>query len=492
MAEYLNVEKPFLEKLKQLNWQVIDQGAFGIPQDPAKSLRSSFREVTLKAEFKKAVYAINTIEGATWLSEKQLEDLYIEITATERGQLSLLEANKVVFEKLIGKSKTTVTNSEGKEVLVKLIDFENWEDNSFVAINQFRMVTPGGPREGIIPDIVLFVNGLPFSVVECKDVDVADPISESIIQINRYNNTRGDDFGTIEGEERLFHYNLFSIATHGKEARLGTITGDFEYYLNWKDIFPPLYKTLDINHYVEEEAARYGEPTEKITPSVRQEVAILGILNKEILVDVLQHFSLFMEAKEGVEIKIVCRYQQYRAVGKILDRMRNAVTPKLRSGVVWHTQGSGKSLTMVFLVRKLRSQDDLRDFKVIMLVDRIDLEKQLAATANLTDEFKEKNIIHSRKELKPKLSGNASDLIMVMIHKFVEEELKHSKVLKSALERGQEVPEFKPFEVVNSSDRILVLIDEAHRTQGGDMGDNLFSAFPVSYTHLTLPTIYSV
>ena len=394
MAEYKNVEKPFLEKLKELDWKVIDQGSYGIPQDPAKSSRSTFKEVTLKDEFLSAVKKINTIEGNEWLTNKQLEDLYIEITATEKSNLSLQEANKTVFEKLIGKTKTTVAENEitGKQTpLVKLIDFDDWSANSFVAINQFRIVTPGGPREGIIPDIVLFVNGLPFSVIECKDVDVTDPISESINQIMRYANTREDDFGIKEGEERLFHYNLFSIATHGEEARFGTITGDFEYYLNWKDIFPEVYKTFDINSYSNEEEVRYGANGLHKQPGVRQEVAIQGLLNKEILLDVLRHFTLFMEIKEGVEVKIVCRYQQFRAVGKILERLRNETSGKTRSGVVWHTQGSGKSLTMVFFVRKLRSQNDLKDYKVIMMVDRIDLEDQLSATARLTDEFKEKN-----------------------------------------------------------------------------------------------------
>lgn len=481
MAEYSNVEKPFLERLKSIGWRVIDQGSFGIPQDPAKSLRNSFKEVTLKSEFLKAVKKINVADGKEWLTDKQLEDLYVEVTATEKSNSSLLEANKIVFEKLIGKTKTTVSENEingEQNPLVKLIDFEDWSNNSFIAINQFRVITPGGPREGIIPDIVLFLNGLPICVVECKDVDVSDPISESVNQIMRYANTREDDFGIKEGEERLFHYNLFSVATHGEEARFGTITGDFEYYLNWKDIFPEVYKTFDIYSYAAEEEVRYGANGLHKEPKVRQEVAIQGLLNKEILLDVMRHFTLFMEVKEGLEVKIVCRYQQFRAVGKILERLRSGGSGKARSGVVWHTQGSGKSLTMVFLVRKLRSENDLKDYKVIMMVDRIDLEDQLSATARLTDEFKEKNIVSSRKDLIPKLSGNASDLSMVMIHKFVQEELKHSKALMKAFVEEGKVPEFKPFEVVNESDRIMILIDEAHRTQGGDMGDNLFTAFP--------------
>ena len=481
MSEFTNVEKPFLDKLEELGWRIINQGSYGIPQDPKSSLRSSFKEVTLKQEFLKGVEQINTVNGAPWLTAKQLEDIYEELIGIERANLSLLEANKQIFERLIGVTKTTVAKNEvtGEEnPLVKLIDFKNWDANEFVAINQFRIVTPGGPRQGIIPDIVLFVNGLPIVVIECKEVDVADPISSAVDQIMRYANTRDDEFGIKEGEERLFYYNLFSIATHGEEARVGSITGDYEYYLNWKDIFPQEYKNIDTLQYAAEEEERYKSNGLQNDPRVRQEVLIKGILNKEILLDILQHFTLYMEIKEGVEVKIICRYQQYRAVGKTVERLRYGTNASERSGVVWHTQGSGKSLTMVFLVRKLRSQADLKDFKVVLMVDRKDLQKQLSATARLTNEFKEKNIVSSRKELKPKLSGTASDLTMVMVHKFVQEELQHSQALLRAYEEKGEVPEFKPFDVVNTSDRIVILIDEAHRTQGGDMGDNLFRAFP--------------
>lgn len=480
MAEYKNVEKPFLNKLKELGWDIIEHG-FGIPQDPSISLRASFKELTLKSVFKEAIRSINKVNGAEWLSDKQLDDLHREITATERSSLSLLEANKAVQERLIGKTKTTVALNEltgDTNPLVKLIDFENWENNSFIAINQFRIVTPGGPREGIVPDIVLFINGLPCIVVECKDVDVSDPISDAVNQIQRYSNTRDDDFGIKEGEEKLFHYNLFSIATHGIEARCGTISGDFEYYLNWKDIFPTQYKTFNITRYAAEEQVRYGNFGIEREPEVRQEVVMHGMLNKEILLDIMRHFTLYKTFDTGHTVKIICRYQQYRAVGKILERLREGETGKERSGVVWHTQGSGKSLTMIFLIRKLRSQADLKDYKAIMVLDRKDLEKQLSEDAYLTDEFKKDYIVESRRQLYKKLSGDSSNLNMVMIHKMVQEELKHSKALMKAFVEEGIVPEFKPFEVVNDSDRILILIDEAHRTQGGDMGDNLFTGFP--------------
>ncbi len=470
MAEYINVEKPFLEKLRELNWQIIDHGAHGIPGDPAKSLRSNFREVTLKETFKDAVKGINkTPSGDTWLTDDQLEALYREVIAIEKQHITLLEANKAVFELL--QTGTTVeenTLTGEKNPKVRFIDYKDWGNNDFVAINQFRIDTPHAARKQIIPDIVCFVNGLPFIVVECKDIDVSEPLSAAFDQVKRYSNLRDDDFGVKEGEERLFHYNMISILTHGEEARVGTISSEFEHYLNWKDIFPEEYKVIDI--------PRFNPKTDEKDPAVIQEIMIRGLLNKEILIDVLRHFTLFMEVKAGVEVKIICRYQQYRAVGKIMKRLLDGETAIERSGVVWHTQGSGKSLTMVFLVRCMRSHDELKAFKIMVVSDRNDLEEQLYNTMKLSGETI--GVVSKRRELRSKLSNDSSDLHMVMMHKFLHEELKHSKALMKAYNEEGRVPKFEPFEKVNQSDKVLILIDEAHRTQGGDMGDNLFEAFP--------------
>ena len=449
----LIVEKPFLDKLRQLKWQVIDQG-LGVPQDPSKSLRENFKQVVLPKEFKDAIKKINVLsDGREWLTDKQLNEIHFEIQ--NFAGKSLHEANKEIHRLLL--KGTSVSRNEltgEQDPTVRLVDFKNWDKNSFIAINQFRLLTPGASRQGIIPDIVLFLNGMPVIVVEAKDFEVAEPLSEAFLQVTRYANTRDDDYGMKEGEEKLFHYNIFSIITHGKEARVGTISAEFDFYSNWVDIFPEQYKTVDY------------PPNEE-----RQEVLIQGMLNKEILIDILKHFTLFMEIKKGKEIKIVARYNQYRAVGKIIDNIREGKTPLERSGVIWHTQGSGKSLTMVFLIRKLRSLDDLKDLKVIFVIDRIDLEEQLSDTAILTDEAL--NIIDRRDELQ-QLVGDTGDVNMVMIHKFLVEK---NVSAQSLIDAGV-IPKFEKFEAINSSERILLLIDEAHRTQGGDMGDNLFSAFP--------------
>ena len=453
MAEYINVEKPFLDKLRLLGWTVINQGQ-GVPQDPEKSLRQNFKQVLLPNIFKESIKAINkTADGREWLTDKQLDELLFEIQ--NFSGKSLHEANKEIHRLLL--KGTTVNKNEltgEQNPTVRLVDFKNFDKNSFVAINQFRLLTPGASREGIIPDIVLFLNGLPVIVVEAKDFDAAEPLSEAYLQITRYANTREDDYGVKEGEEKLFHYNIFSIITRGKDARVGTISAEFDFYNNWVDIFPEEYKVVEF------------PPEEE-----RQEVMIHGMLNKEILIDILKHFTLFMEIKKGVEVKVVARYNQYRAVGKIIRGLREGNTPMEKGGVVWHTQGSGKSLTMVFLIRKLRSQDDLKDLKVIFIVDRLDLEEQLSETAVLANETL--NLIESKVDLH-ELNNDTGDMNMVMIHKFLAD---NNVSAQSLIDAGI-VPTFEKFEIINNSDRILLLVDEAHRTQGGDMGDNLFNAFP--------------
>jgi len=453
MAEYKNVEKPFLEKLRLLGWQVINQG-IGIPQEPQKSLRENFKQVVLPDEFKKAIKKINTTpDGKEWLTDKQLNEILFEIQNFP-GK-SLHEANKEIHRLLLKGTSVAKNELTGEQdPSVRLVDFKNYDKNSFIAINQFRLITPGASRQGIIPDIVLFLNGMPICVIEAKDFDVAEPLSEAFLQITRYANTRDDDYGFKEGEERLFHYNIFSIITHGTEARVGTISAEFDFYNNWVDIFPEEYKTVEY------------PPNEE-----RQEVLIHGMLNKEILIDLLKHYTLFIEIKKGTEVKIVARYNQYRAVGKIIENHRSGNTPMEKGGVIWHTQGSGKSLTMVFLIRKLRSLDDLKDLKIVFIVDRTDLEDQLSETAALTGE--PIRIINRRNKLK-QLSDDTGDVNMVMIHKFLDEK---NISAQSLIDAGM-VPKFEKFDTINNSDRILLLIDEAHRTQGGDMGDNLFSAFP--------------
>ncbi|SEA16537.1 type I restriction enzyme, R subunit [Desulfuromusa kysingii] len=463
MSEYKFVEKPFLDQLEALGWIIVNQGE-GIPGDFAGSLRTDFREVTLKAVFKQSVAAINSLDdGRQWLTDKQLDDLHAELT--DQAAKGLLEANKTVLEQLY-KQQVDINEVTGEEYpVVKLIDFDNPEANSFHAINQFRIDTPGRVKSFIIPDLVLFVNGLPLVVIECKDKNIytSNPIYEAITQLRRYSDQREDtiEAGLKEGEERLFHFNQLMIATTGDETKFGTITSTSDYYYSWKTIYPSKYQD-------------YVKPLGVERP---QEVLIQGMLPKDTLLDIVRNFMLYMDAGDK-QIKVVCRYQQYRAVLKTIEKLRTGSTSMERSGVIWHTQGSGKSLTMVFLVRKLRQSADLKDYKVLMVNDRVDLEEQLTKTAALTGE--KVYVINSSTKLKSDLANDSSNLNMVMVHKFKEAETMLPDYVAEALSDygDQPIPKKELFGVINNSEKMLVLIDEAHRTQSSELGDNLFAAFP--------------
>jgi len=463
MSEYLHVEKPFLDQLATLGWTVIDQGQGLISSDPAASLRTSFREWLLPDVFRNAVMALNRHPGGQeWLTARQLDDLRDQLL--RYPSRTLLEANEAVHA-LFFKAQVDVNELTGEpDPVVQLMDFVHPERNVFHAINQFRIDTPGCVKICIIPDIVLFVNGIPLVVVEAKigDPNTANPLHASFEQLLRYRNARTETTtaGLREGEPRLFYSNLLLVRTCGETAEFGTITSGHEHFHAWKDIWP-------------ESRRAYRSP---LGVEREQEVMIQGLLAPDTLLDLLRTCTVFMDTDDGKRVKVICRYQQYRAARRIVERLRTGKTAEARSGVVWHTQGSGKSLTMVFVARMLRASADLADFKIVMVNDRIDLEEQLSATARLIGG--KVNSIASTAQLREHLGTDASDVNMVMVHKFTERTEELPLMVAETLARYGKPPAADTFGIVNRSERILLMIDEAHRTQSSDLGDNLFEAFP--------------
>lgn len=458
MSEYSEVELPFMKQLETLGWTVIDQGT-GIPQDAVPSLRASFRQWLLPEVFNSAVRRINrTDDGREWLTGRQLDDLRSQLL--RQPNRTLLEANEAV-QALLFKAQVDANELTGEsDPVVRLIDFQHPENNRFHAINQFRIDTPGCVKGFIIPDIVLFVNGIPLCVVECKkgSETCANPMQEAFVQLQRYMRRRKETelAGLQEGEPRLFHSNLLLIRSSGTLADYGTMTSDEEHFFAWKMLYP------------QNDAARDGLNA--------QQQLIAGMLTRHNLLHILRTSSLFMDTDSGARIKVVCRYQQFRAASAVVERLRTGVTAMTRSGVIWHTQGSGKSLTMVFLARMLRASRDLNDYKIVLVNDRQDLEDQLGETATLIGG--RVNVIESRRDLRYHLATDSSDINMVMVHKFQERKQVLSNIVAEALGTYLAIPSGKTFGVVNTSERIILLIDEAHRTQSSDLGDNLFEAFP--------------
>ncbi len=473
MSEYAHVEQPLLAQLAGLGWTVVDQGNQMIPQDPARSLRASFRELILPQVFRDSVRALN---GQDWLSERQLAGLIDEIFR-QPGK-GLLDANEAV-QTLLMKAQVDRNDVTGeKDPTVRLIDFAHPERNSFHVINQFRVDTPGCVKQFIIPDVVLFVNGLPLVVIEAKigDANTANPMHEAYVQLQRYRDARAETgrAGLREGEPKLFYPNLLCIRTCGEAAEFGSITSAPEHFYSWRNIWPDQYAAI----------------TPPLGAVRAQEELVQGLLNPHCLLDMLRTCSVFKDTESGKRVKVLARYQQHRAARRIVERLRSGETPMERSGVIWHTQGSGKSLTMVFVGRMLRASRDLNDMKIVMVVDRADLEDQLTGTARLIGG--KINLVDSRAGVREVLASPASDVNMVMVHKFVETKDDLPDSFREKLGRYAPPPSAESFGVVNTSDRILIMVDEAHRTQGSDMGDNLFEAFPnatrVAFTGTPLKT----
>ena len=417
------VEAPALEQLKGLGWSHLD-GTTLVPG--TSNHRSSLKDVVLTPNLEQAIQRINP-----WISEDNLRKVVREVTLIQSS--TLMEANKLFWERLTQYISVDQDLGSGRRgQTLKLIDFDNLQNNEFLCVDQFKIQ---GPSQNIIPDILLFVNGLPLGVMECKSPFVTDPMAEGINQLRRYANLRNPS--DTEGCEKLFHYNQVMISAHRDGARVGTISSLAEHYLEWKDPYP----------LTKEDFGKNATP---------QTLLIQGLLHPRNFLDIIQNFTVF-ETDSGRTIKKIARYQQFRAVHKTLKCLKTKGSRKNKGGVIWHTQGSGKSLTMVFLTLKIRRDPLLRDYKLVFLTDRTQLDGQLTKTfQNAQGE----TVLHatSVSHLKELLSKDASDLVTATIQKLQEGDF--------------------GFACLNDSDRIIVLADEAHRTQYGTLGAAINTALP--------------
>jgi type I restriction enzyme R subunit len=450
LDERNKVELPFIAQLVGMGWEHIE----GDVDVPAFTERDNFRQVLLEGRLRKAIAKINVnADGASWLDETQIDQA---VTALERTYIAggLVVLNQAVMDVvLLGAPVEGGDEHEGREVPVQFIDFEHPERNDFLVINQFR-VDPTGPRPSIIPDMVLFVNGIPLVVVEAKSPTVTEPLEAAITQILRYSNQRGAE--VEEGVERLFHFNAFTVVTCFYQARAATVGSSYEHYAPWRDTAP--VPKADV-------AAALG--VEKLHD---QQTLVAGMLRPAHLIDIIRNFTVFDDT-DGKLVKKVARYQQFRAVYEAVLRLSRApnTTPGQmedgRGGVVWHTQGSGKSLTMVFLVKKMRTIPVLKRFKVIVVTDRHDLEVQLGNAVRLSGDIVEK--AKGRNDLITKLSQPGAGLLMAMLQKYRPTD---EETPAGSIEVG--------FPTCNDSAEILLLIDEAHRGHTGPLHAGLIQALP--------------
>jgi hypothetical protein len=393
LDEKNHVEEPLLEHLTKLDWKVMRLDMHH--QKPADTARRDFAQVVLEKRLADALVVINN-----WMEPDQVDEVVRRLSSFQSP--SLIENNKQVLKWItegIGIDENRKTGELSPTV--RIVDFSpDSIKNDWLAVSQFKVRIPGREQH-IIPDVVLFLNGLPIALIECKSPKVEEPIAEAIDQILRYSEQRGS---SGEGNPALFYYNQFVVATCREQAKFGTITTHTErHFYRWSDPWP---FTLD------EVAAQIGKEGIAGSPSDQSRLTA-GMCSHKNLLSLLQSFTLFSTDSRGRTHKVVARYQQFRAVHKALERMTNNDTPAQRGGIVWHTQGSGKSLTMIFVVRELRRRISLLDWKVVFVTDRTQLEGQLCETSLGIGQtvVVAENIDH----LKELLRDPSSNCVMAMI-----------------------------------------------------------------------------
>ena len=297
-------------------------------------------DVLLKQRLESAVIRLNP-----WMNESNVTQVIRKVSHI--SATSLMEANQEFYGYLVNMISVQQDLGKGKKhQTVRLIDFENIEANEFLVVEQLTIKTA---KATIRPDLVLYVNGLPLVVIECKSpmLNPNEQMGQAIHQMLRYQ----------KDVETLFHYNQLCIAASWYQAKVGTIGARPQHYSAWKDPYP----------YLLEEGM---EP---------QQILTLGMLSRSNLLDLVQTFIVF-EGEGQKIIKKVARYQQFRAVNKAIDRIKNAKYNTERGGVIWATQGSGKSISMVFLAVKLRRLKQLENPTIVVVTDRKDLDDQITAT----------------------------------------------------------------------------------------------------------------
>ncbi len=537
--EYEVVEKPFCEQLARMGWEWIE----GDPDLPETTERTNSREVLLRGRLANKLREINIRDGQPWLDDARIDKAIRDLERASGHRL--MEVNESATQLLL---RGTVVDGlpdwdNGRPQPVRFIDWEHPENNDFLVINQFKVELTSG-RGHVVPDAVCFVNGIPIVVAEFKSPSIENPIGEAINQMLRYSNQRREVWPTLyqdnEGVERLFHTNQLLIASDYFESRASTIGAPPEAYLEWADTSPvPMTNVAEELGAIErspsteeaatalatvgpEESGRSGTPLFFREPEKRpeplragsgaslssQQVLVAGMLRPTHLLDVVRNFSTFQQV-DGKTRKIVARYQQFRAVHKAVDRLQTGRTKNQgaerdeRGGIIWHTQGSGKSLSMVFLVRKMRTLERLKRFKVVVVTDRTDLEEQLRQTARLSGEAVRPTDIDRRTResstalTQRVLSEPTPDIVFAMLQKYQDRDQKtaggekvsmtivrkEKKPGKKELVVEKEVTyeesiRFDSFPVLNESEEILVLVDEAHRSHTRDLHRNLKRAMP--------------
>jgi len=384
----------------------------------AADLRRQPQEVLVEDHLREALIHLNPsiAEQPDRVDDVLYRLRAIVMTVRDSG---LVKSNEEFAAWLLGE-RSMPFGQNGEHVTIRLLDFDDVERNQFVVTQQF--IVRAGKTEKRA-DLVLLVNGIPLVVIEAKTpVRASQSWLDGALQVH-------DDYEKNVPE--LFVPNVFSVATEGKEYRYGAVGMPVDLWGPWR---------------LEEEDA---------LPAMAQvEKAVSSMLRPAVVLDLLASFTAYATHKGKQRIKLIARYQQVDGVNRIVERV---VAGQPRKGLIWHFQGSGKSLLMLFAARKLRLHPALRNPTVVVVVDRIDLDSQISGTFYAADMA---NLVRtdSRKELQDLLAKDVRKVIITTIHKFAEAD-----------------------GVLNDRGNMIVMVDEAHRTQEGDLGRKMRDALPNAF-----------
>ena len=387
------LENITMEILKELEYECING---------YEMYRTDYSKVILENDLRNAIYKINSN-----VTDEQVTEVLRQIKNLEHNNTIL--NNKQFTKYLLEGCQVPINeNGETRYKTIKIVDFNNISNNTFKAINQYTIIEHSEKR----PDIIIFINGLPLVVVELKST-----VREDVKLIDGYNQLKGYQEVHIP---TLFYYNQFMIVSDGVQARAGTITSPWSRFSEWKKI----------------------EADDEVTENMpTHKTLFYGMLRKDRLLDIINNYVLWSE-----DSKILSAYHQYFGVKKAITSTEKAINNRTgKAGILWHTQGSGKSFSMVFYTGNMIKV--LKNPSIVVVTDRNDLDNQLFTTfAKCSDYLKQSPVqIESREDLQEKLENRVSGgIFFTTLQKFEEETGLFSK-----------------------RDDILVLVDEAHRSHYG-------------------------
>ncbi len=421
-------EQPLIEWLRAFGYDY-EFGPDVSPGGKGLEERNSFKEVVLVGRLKEAMRKINP-----QLNEAVFDDAIETLIKFEHPSLEIAnhEIHRILREGI--KVEVKDENGERRGEIVKIIDFKNHLNNNFLVTNQF---TVEGYESVKRPDVVIFVNGIPLAIFELKN---PASTSEKANLRSAYDQLIKDYKQSIP---EIFKYNQILVISDLLDACHGTITSPWEWFSAWKGI--------------ESE----NEDSRKITR--RLEVLTKGIFQKTHLLDIIENFIIFESDKDEESAKVVkkmCLYHQYFGVNKAVQETLRATASDgdHKIGVFWHTQGSGKSLSMVFYVNKAKKLAELENPTFVFLTDRNDLDDQLYKT------FKRSSHPYAQRaksiqDLKQKLAAPTGGIIFTTIQKFFEDKN-------------------KKYPLISERKNIIVIADEAHRSEYAKLAGNIRYALP--------------